>query len=160
MQVGEPVGVGVAVPAPHAEGVPVAVGVGLGVAVGDGIPTAAAISIRPQPYTLFGGPAVPHWVEEIKTAWLFKASRLAVIWCRKPGRADHSNAIAPEMCGVAMDVPLAVVYALSPALLAERVPVPGAVISGLMRPLPSAVTGPRLLKPAIVSVPVFNAPAV
>ena len=160
MQVGEPVGVGVAVPAPHAEGVPVAVGVGLGLGVGDGVPTAAAISTRPHPYTLFGGHAVPHWVEEIKTAWLFKASRLAVIWCRKPGRADHSNAIAPEMCGVAMDVPLAVVYALSPALLAERVPVPGAVISGLIRPLPSAVTGPRLLKLAIVSVPVFNAPAV
>ena len=59
-----------------------------------------------------------------------------------------------------MDVPLAVVYALSLALLAERVPVPGAEISGLVRPLPSWVTGPRLLKPAIVSVPVLNAPAV
>jgi hypothetical protein len=64
------------------------------------------------------------------------------------------------MCGVAIDVPLANVYALSLALLAERVPVPGAVISGLIRPLPSLVTGPRLLKPAIVSVPVFKAPAV
>ena len=83
-----------------------------------------------------------------------------VIWCRRLGSAHHSNAIAPEMCGVAMDVPLAVVYALSPELLAERVPVPGAQISGLMRPLPSAVTGPRLLKEAMVSVPVFNAPAV
>jgi hypothetical protein len=59
-----------------------------------------------------------------------------------------------------MDVPLAVVYALSPLLEHERVFVPGAVMSGLMRLLPSAVTGPRLLKPAIVSVPVFNAPAV
>ncbi len=59
-----------------------------------------------------------------------------------------------------MDVPLAVVYALSLELEHERVPVPGAVMSGLMRLLPSAVTGPRLLKPAIVSVPVFNAPAV
>ena len=59
-----------------------------------------------------------------------------------------------------MEVPLAVVYALSPLLEHERVPVPGAAMSGLMRPLPSAVTGPRLLKPAIVSVPVFNAPAV
>ena len=45
-----------------------------------------------------------------------------------------------------MDVPLAVVYALSLVLEHERVPVPGAVISGLIRPLPSAVTGPRLLK--------------
>ena len=72
------VGVGDAV-GPHAEGVPVAVGLGLGVAVGDGVPTAAAISTRPQPYTLFGGPAVPHCVEEINTAELFKASRLSVI---------------------------------------------------------------------------------
>jgi hypothetical protein len=71
-------GDGVAV-GPHADGVPVAVGVGLGVGVGDGVPTAAAISMRPQPYTLFGGPAVPHWVEEINTAELFNASRLAVI---------------------------------------------------------------------------------
>jgi hypothetical protein len=64
------------------------------------------------------------------------------------------------MCGVAMDVPLAVVYAVSLVLEHERVPVPGAVMSGLVRLLPSAVTGPRLLKEAIVSVPVFNAPTV
>ena len=68
--------------------------------------------------------------------------------------------MAPAICGVDIEVPLAVVYALSEALLAERVPVPGAVISGFMRPLASTVTGPRLLKPAIVSVPVVNAPAV
>jgi hypothetical protein len=58
---------------------------------------------------LFGGPAVPHWVEEINTAELFKASRLAVIWFFKLGTADHNSAMAPEMCGVAMEVPLAVV---------------------------------------------------
>ena len=57
-----------------------------------------------------------------------------------------------------MEVPLASVYALSAALEAERVLVPGALISGLIRLLPSAITGPRLLKEAIVSVPVFNAP--
>jgi hypothetical protein len=68
--------------------------------------------------------------------------------------------MAPAICGVAMDVPLANVYALSPLLEAERVLVPGAVISGLVRLLPSLVTGPRLLKLAIVSVPVFNAPTV
>jgi hypothetical protein len=72
--------------------------------------------------------------------------------------ADHSKAMAPAICGVAMEVPLAVVYAVSLLLLAERVFVPGALISGLIRLLPSAVTGPRLLNPAIVSVPVFNAP--
>jgi hypothetical protein len=57
-----------------------------------------------------------------------------------------------------MEVPLAKVYALSAVLEAERVLVPGALISGLIRLLPSAVTGPRLLKEAIVSVPVFSAP--
>jgi hypothetical protein len=93
------------------------------------------------------------------TAVLFTASRLAASWWRRLGTADQSKAIAPAMCGVAMDVPLAVVYALSLALLADRVPVPGALISGLIRLLPSAVTGPRLLNEAIVSVPVLNAPA-
>jgi hypothetical protein len=75
--VGEAVGVGDGV-GPHADGVAVAVGVGLGLGVGDGVPTAAAMSIRPQPYTLLGGPASPHNVEEINTAELFKASRL--VW--------------------------------------------------------------------------------
>ena len=57
-----------------------------------------------------------------------------------------------------MEVPLAIVYALSEVLVADRVFVPGAEISGLIRLLPSAVTGPRLLKEAIVSVPVLSAP--
>ncbi len=68
--------------------------------------------------------------------------------------------MAPEIWGVAMEVPLAVVYKLSPAFVAERVPVPGAVISGFVRLLPSLVTGPRLLKEAMVSVPVVSAPTV
>jgi hypothetical protein len=59
-----------------------------------------------------------------------------------------------------MDVPLRLTYAVSEVLKAERLLVPGAVISGLIRPLPSAITGPRLLKPAMVSVPVTKAPAV
>jgi hypothetical protein len=33
--------------------------------------------------------------------------RLASIWLRNSGCADHSRAMAPEMCGVAMEVPLA-----------------------------------------------------
>ena len=135
-------------------------GVGLGVAVGDGLPTAAAISMRPHPYTLFGGPAEPHCVEEINTAELFNASRLAVTWCFKLGIAHHSNAIAPAMCGVAMDVPWILMYSLSLPFQAERTFVPGAVISGLIRLLPSLVTGPRLLKLAMVSVPLINAPTV
>jgi hypothetical protein len=72
--------------------------------------------------------------------------------------AFHNKAMAPAMCGVAMDVPLKSAYAVSLVLKHERVFVPGAVTSGLMRLLPSAVTGPRLLKEAIVSVPVFSAP--
>ena len=31
------------------------------------------------------------------TAELFKASRLALSWCRRLGTADHSNAIAPAI---------------------------------------------------------------
>ena len=57
-----------------------------------------------------------------------------------------------------MDVPLKFAYELSLAFVHERVPVPGAEISGLIRLLPSAVTGPRLLNAAIESVPVVNAP--
>jgi hypothetical protein len=45
----------------------------------------------------------------MKKAELFKAFRLAVIWCFRLGMAHHSKAIAPEICGVAIDVPLAVV---------------------------------------------------
>ena len=96
----------------------------------------------------------------MRTAELFNASRLALSWCRRAGIADHNKATAPAMWGVAMDVPLKFAYELSLAFVHERVPVPGAEISGLIRPLPSAVTGPRLLNPAIVSVPVFNAPTV
>ena len=64
------------------------------------------------------------------TAELFKASRLAVSWCRKLGIADHSKAIAPAMCGVAIDVPLKFAYELSLAFVHERVFVPGALDVG------------------------------
>jgi hypothetical protein len=43
-------------------------------------------------------------------------------------------------------------------LVAERVPVPGATMSGLIRLEPSMVTGPRLLKLATEVVLVFSAP--
>jgi hypothetical protein len=77
--------------------------------------------------------------------------------------AHHNSAMAPAMCGVAMDVPSRNTYALSLLFHAERTFVPGAVMSGLIRLLPSIVTGPRLLKLAIVSVHVgvqSNAPTV
>ena len=64
---GPPLGVGVvrgeAVAVAVAVAVGVAVGVAVAVGVGVGVPpplTAAKISTRPQPYTLFGGPASPH----------------------------------------------------------------------------------------------------
>jgi hypothetical protein len=66
--------------------------------------------------------------------------------------------MAPATCGVAIDVPLKFAYELSLAFVDERVPVPGALISGLIRLLPSVVTGPRLLKLAMLSLPVTNAP--
>jgi hypothetical protein len=59
--------------------VAVAVAVAVGVGEGDPPVTAANMSTRPHPYTLFGGPAVPHSVEVINTAELFKALRLSVI---------------------------------------------------------------------------------
>jgi hypothetical protein len=43
-------------------------------------------------------------------------------------------------------------------LVDERTEAPGATMSGLMRFEPSTVTGPRLLKPTRVFVPVTSAP--
>ena len=57
--VGRGVTVGDAVAVAVAVGVAVAVAVGVGVGVPPPL-TAAKISTRPQPYTLFGGPAPPH----------------------------------------------------------------------------------------------------
>ena len=74
--VGRGVAVADAVAVGLAVGVAVAVGVGVGVPP---LPTAAKISTRPQPYTLFGGPGSPHAVEAICTAEKFKASRLGKI---------------------------------------------------------------------------------
>ena len=75
------VGLGVELAVAVAVGVAVAVAVAVAVGLGVGVgvpPTAAKISIRPQPYTLFGGPASPQSVEAIWTAELFIASRLSV----------------------------------------------------------------------------------
>src|SRR6516164_7842100 len=93
-------------------------------------------------------------------AALFNTARLASIWFCRLGMADQSKAMAPAMCGVAMDVPLAIAYASSEPFQAERLPAPGALISGFIRLLPSIVTGPRLLKEVMLSVPVISAPTV
>ena len=73
-------------------------------------------------------------------------------------RVIQGIAARRKLVSQAGDVPLKFAYELSLAFVHERVFVPGAEMSGLSRLLPSAVTGPRLLNPAIVSVPVFRAP--
>jgi hypothetical protein len=37
----------------------------------------------------------------------FNTVRLGSTWFRRLGIADHNSAMAPEICGVAMEVPLA-----------------------------------------------------
>src|SRR5437588_656168 len=101
--------VGVGVPGRHGGGEAVGDGVGLGVGVGDGTPTAAAMSTRPHPYTLLGRPPASQRVELMKNDALSRAVRLALIWCRRLGIAHQSKPMAPAICGVAIDVPLAVV---------------------------------------------------
>ena len=54
------VGLGVVLAVRVVVTVGVAVGIDVAVGVADGVPTASAISTRPQPATLFGEPAVPH----------------------------------------------------------------------------------------------------
>lgn len=89
---------------------------------------------------------------------MLKTLRVPITSPCKTGLADNNRATAPATCGEAMEVPLRLVYAVSLARVAERVLVPGAEISGFSRMLPSAVMGPRLLKEAMLSVPVLSAP--
>ena len=77
---------------------------------------------------------------------------------RKLGCAEIMSATAPATCGVAIDVPLMLVYEVTVVLKLDRVGLPGAAISGFGLLLPSTVTGPRLLNDAIVSDPVTRAP--
>jgi hypothetical protein len=74
------------------------------------------------------------------------------------GTACQRRATTPTTCGPAIEVPLAVPYEVSLAFVADRVLVPGATMSGLIRFEPSTVTGPRLLKLATEFVPVESAP--
>jgi hypothetical protein len=69
------------------------------------------------------------------------------------------SATAPTVWGPAMLVPLAGSYSLSevrPQL--DRMLTPGAVTFGFKRLLPSTVTGPRLLKPAMLVLLLLVAP--
>jgi hypothetical protein len=88
----------------------------------------------------------------------FNRALVAAMFLSRLGSESQRSATTPTTCGPAIEVPLAVVYALSLEFVADRVPVPGATMSGLIRLEPSTVTGPRLLKPATEVVPVFRAP--
>src|SRR6266536_234893 len=102
--------------------------------------------------------SVPLLTEMFGLAVLVSSCFVAAISRTRFGRADQSRATTPTTCGPAIEVPLKVMYELSLVLIDERVFVPGATMSGLRRPEPSTVTGPRLLKPARVIVAVVSAP--
>src|SRR5206468_1469857 len=104
------------------------------------------------PYTLFGtcvgeSPPQPSLLVSF-TAVCSRSCSVRSTLPRRLGNADQSRSTAPPTCGVAMDVPLTTRYA--PSQL-ERTATPGATRSGFGLPLPSTVTGPRLLKGAIAS---------
>jgi hypothetical protein len=88
----------------------------------------------------------------------FSRAFVAVMSLFRLGTACHRSATTPTTWGPAMEVPLKFAYVLSLEFVAERVPVPGATMSGLIRFEPSIVTGPRLLKPTTEFVPVISAP--
>jgi hypothetical protein len=80
----------------------------------------------------------------------------------RAGFAEMISATTPATCGPAMLVPLRLEYALSALRVAERIPTPGAEMSGfLYGSAPGYVrTGPRLEKFAIVSFVALVAPTV
>src|SRR5919197_3905259 len=107
----------------------------------------------PEPKWLFGTWSTPpHWLpSETATfgfADAFKSCLVAATLRRRAGNADQSSATTPTTWGPAIDVPLRLAYDVSLVLTAERTFTPGPTTSGLIRFDPSAVTGPRLLKPA------------
>jgi hypothetical protein len=91
-------------------------------------------------------------------AVLFRRAFVAAMSLLRLGTACHRSATTPTTCGPAIEVPLKGPKAESLEPIAERVDVPGATMSGLIRLEPSTVTGPRLLKPTTEFVPVVSAP--
>src|SRR5262245_11677879 len=83
-------------------------------------------------------------------AVLFSKASVASMFRESAGCACQSSATTPTTCGPAIDVPLHVCpeYWVSLPFSEEFTLTPGAEMSGLMRPEPSTVTGPLLLKPA------------
>ena len=88
----------------------------------------------------------------------FRRAFVAAMSLLRLGTADQRSATTPTTWGPAIEVPLKFAYAVSLEFVDDRVPVPGATMSGLIRFEPSTVTGPRLLKPTTEFVPVVRAP--
>jgi hypothetical protein len=125
---------------------------------------AASASTRPQPKWLFGRTWMPphpfpFW-GTVTFGFAVEVSRVfvAAICLTRPGLPDQRSATTPTTCGPAIEVPWKTAYALSLLLVDDLVLTPGAAMSGLMRPDPSVVTGPRLLKLASAFVDGLIAP--
>ena len=100
---------------------------------------------------------VPFETVMFGLALLFSAALVAAMSRTSAGFACQSSATTPTTCGPAIDVPEKDAYAESLVFVADRFGFPGAAMSGLIRPDPSSVTGPRLLKLARLKRPVFSA---
>ena len=114
---------------------------------------AASASTSPQPKWLLGRDPTPPHREPLLTvtfgfAVMPSSCFVAVMSLTSVGRADQSRATAPTTWGPAIEAPEKNEYAESLPFVADRTLTPGATMSGLMRPEPSIVTGPRLLNPA------------
>jgi hypothetical protein len=120
--------------------------VGVGVwGIGVGVPPpealkAANASTLPYPKLLFGIWLLgipPHVCTGLKFTLGFAVcsnnSFVPVMSLTNAGRADHISATTPATCGPAIDVPLAVPYAVSLVLVADLTFTPGADISGFSR---------------------------
>ena len=108
--------------------------------------TAASASSRPWPNSFVHEPVPPQLAAGTGVAVAFRTCSIASTLPLIAGCAEISSATVPATCGVAIDVPLD--EPKPPPGKHERTLTPGAAMSGLMRPLPSMVTGPRLEKPA------------
>src|SRR5215467_6584818 len=91
-------------------------------------------------------------------AVLSRSAFVAAMSRTNAGFACQSRATTPTTCGPAIEVPENEEYDESLVLTEDRFGFPGAAMSGLIRPEPSTVTGPRLLKLAMLIAPVFMAP--
>ena len=104
----------------------------------------------------------PHCVPLLAVTFgfavLFSNALVPAMSRTSAGFACQRSATTPTTCGPAIEVPENDAYAESLVLTEDRFGFPGAAMSGLIRFEPSAVTGPRLLKLAMLIAPVFIAP--